>query len=55
VGRTEKVPLNDDIILGKARSADYPALLSEVLDGLLSMAQNKWEDLGRELAVEGGD
>jgi hypothetical protein len=31
-------------------STDYPALLSEVLDGLLSMTQNNWEDLGKELA-----
>jgi hypothetical protein len=50
VGRTEMVPLNDDIILGKARSADYPALLSELLDGLLSMTESNWEELSKELA-----
>jgi hypothetical protein len=50
VGRTETVPLNDEIILGKTRSTDYPALLSEVLDGLLSMTEKNWEDLSKELA-----
>jgi hypothetical protein len=50
VGRTETVPLNDDLILGKARSTDYPALLSELLDGLLSMTESNWEDLSKELA-----
>jgi len=50
VGRTEKVPLNDEIVLGRARVADYPALLSEVLEGLLSMTESNWEDLSKELA-----
>jgi hypothetical protein len=50
VGRTEEVPLNDEIILRTARSTDYPALLSEVLEGLLSMTESNWEDLGKELA-----
>jgi hypothetical protein len=50
VGRTERVPLNDDVILGKAGSSDYPALLSEVLEGLVSMTESNWEELGRELA-----
>jgi hypothetical protein len=50
VGRTETVPLNDEVILGKARATDYPALLSELLDGLLSMTESNWEDLSKELA-----
>jgi hypothetical protein len=50
VGRTEKVPLNDEILLGKAQPTDYPALLSEVLEGLLSMTESNWEGLSRELA-----
>jgi hypothetical protein len=50
VGRTEKVPLNDEIILGNARARDYPALLSEVLEGLLSMTESNWGGLSAELA-----
>jgi hypothetical protein len=50
VGRTETVPLNDEIILGKATARDYPSLLSEVLEGLLSMTASNWEVLSRELA-----
>jgi hypothetical protein len=50
VGRTETVPLNDEIILGRARATDYPAVLSEVLDGLLSMTQTNWDELSKELA-----
>jgi hypothetical protein len=50
VGRSDKVPLNDEIVLGKARSTDYPALLSELLDGLLSMTAGNWEELSKELA-----
>ena len=50
VGRTEKVPLNDEVVLRTARSTDYPALLSEVLEGLLSMTESNWEELSRELA-----
>ena len=50
VGRTEKVPLSENIILGKAASTDYPALLSEILEGLLSMTAGNWEDLSKELA-----
>jgi hypothetical protein len=48
--RTEKVPLNDEIILRTARSTDYPALLSEVLEEFLSMTVNNWEELSEELA-----
>jgi hypothetical protein len=50
IGRAEKVPLNENIMLGKAASTDYPELLSDVLDGLLSMTAGNWEDLSRELA-----
>lgn len=41
VGRQETVPLNDKVLLERASSADYPALLSDVLDGLLSMTEEK--------------
>jgi hypothetical protein len=50
VGRRETVMLNEDIISGKAPSAERPELLSEVLDGLLSMTEGNWQDLSTELA-----
>ena len=34
---------------GRARSTDYPALLSEMLDGLLSKTEGNWEELSKEL------
>ena len=50
VGRTDTVRLNENIILGKAESMDHPGLLSDLLDGLLSMTAGNWEDLSAELA-----
>jgi len=50
VGRTDTVRLNENIILGKAESTDHPGLLSDLLDGLLSMTAGNWEDLSAELA-----
>jgi hypothetical protein len=46
----EKVALNENIVLGKAASVDYPRLLSDVVEGLLSMTASNWQDLSRELA-----
>jgi len=50
VGRSEKVPLNDSILLEKGSSVDYPGLLSDVLDGLLSMTDENWEQETQALA-----
>jgi hypothetical protein len=50
VGRKKTVPLNDSILHEKADTTDYPALLSDVLDGLLSMTETNWQDLAEELA-----
>ncbi len=50
VGRKETMPLNDAILHENADTTDYPALLSDVLDGLLSMTQTNWHDLAEELA-----
>ena len=50
VGRKETMPLNDAILHEKADTTDYPALLSDVLDGLLSMTETNWQDLAEELA-----
>ena len=50
VGRKETLQLHDSILLGKAEATDYPGLLSDVLDGLLSMTEDNWQDLCEELA-----
>jgi hypothetical protein len=50
IGRTGKVPLNDAILHEKTSNANYPALLSDVLDGLLSMTGNNWQDICDELS-----
>jgi molybdenum-dependent DNA-binding transcriptional regulator ModE len=50
VGKTETVPLNEQVLLEKTKSQDQPELLSEVLDGLLSMTEGNWESLSKELA-----
>ena len=50
VGRKETLPLNDAILHEKADTTDYPGLLSDVLDGLLSMTEDNWQDLCQELA-----
>lgn len=50
VGRKETLPLNDAILHEKAVTTDYPGLLSDVLDGLLSMTETNWPDLCAELA-----
>ena len=50
VGRKQTVPLNDAILHATAGATDYPGLLSDVLDGLLSMTADNWPDLCAELA-----
>ena len=50
VGRKERLPLNDAIVHERAETADYPGLLSDVLDGLLSMTEENWADRCEELA-----
>jgi hypothetical protein len=50
VGRREKVPLNDAILHERAQSVDYPGLLSDVLDGLLSVNEENWDERCQELA-----
>jgi hypothetical protein len=51
VGRKGNVPLHDSILLGQAQATDYPGLLSDILDGLLSMTEDNWQDLCEELAT----
>lgn len=50
VGRKEKVPLNDAIVHERARTVDFPGLLADVLDGLLSMTDENWADECEKLA-----
>jgi hypothetical protein len=50
VGRKETIPLNDAVLHEKADTTDYPALLSDVPDGLLSMTETNWQDLAEDLA-----
>jgi hypothetical protein len=50
VGRRERVVLNESVLLEKASSVDYPGLLADVLDGLLSMTQENWKERCEELA-----
>ncbi len=50
VGRKETLPLNEAILHEKAETTDYPGLLSDVLDGLLSMTADNWQELCGELA-----
>jgi hypothetical protein len=49
VGRRQTVPLNENILLQKADSTDYPALLSDMLDALLSMTDENWRQQCEDL------
>jgi hypothetical protein len=51
VGRTEELPLNDAILHERGETTDYPGLLSDVLDGLLSMTTENWQEQSEELAA----
>lgn len=50
VGRRERLRLNEAIIHEQAQAVDYPGLLSDVLDGLVSMTEENWEERCEELA-----
>ena len=50
VGRKEELPLNDAILNERADTTDYPGLLADVLDGLLSMTAENWQEHADELA-----
>ena len=43
VGRKTKVPLNDAILHEKAVTTDFPGLIADVFDDLLSMSGDNWE------------
>jgi hypothetical protein len=44
------VPFNENMLLEKSSSTDYPGLLSDVLDGLLEMTEDNWQERCEELA-----
>lgn len=50
VGRCQEVALNDSILLERTKTVDHPALLSDLLDGLLSMTEGNWADKAEALA-----
>lgn len=49
VGRKETVPLNHDVLLGRADSVDYPGLLSDVLEKVTEMTGGNWQEKAGEL------
>jgi len=50
IGRASTVPLNDAVLTERADTVDYPGIISDVLDGILSMTDANWEDKAQELA-----
>ena len=51
MGHKECVPLNESIVQGTAPNTDYAGLLSDVLDELLSMNQDNWDEKAESLAT----
>jgi hypothetical protein len=47
---TGTVPLNEAALAGQSSNMDYGALLADVLDGLLVMTEENWEEKREELA-----
>jgi hypothetical protein len=50
VGRRETVRLNEAIFAAQTPSTDYAGLLTDVLEHLLDMTDDNWEERSRELA-----
>jgi hypothetical protein len=50
VGRRETVRLNEAIFAARTPSTDYAGLLSDVLEHLLEMTEENWEERSRDLA-----
>ena len=49
VGRRETVPLNDNLLLGRAECVDYPGLLADVLEKVTEMTGDNWREKTEEL------
>jgi hypothetical protein len=51
IGHRGTVPLNESITRGTAASTDFPGLLADVLDEVLSMDEQSWEEKADTLAT----
>jgi hypothetical protein len=49
VGRQETVALNDNVLLGKAETGDYPGLIADVLEKVTEMTGDNWREKAEEL------
>jgi hypothetical protein len=49
VGRQETVPLNDKVLLGLAKSTDYPGMVADVLEKVTEMTGDNWQEKAEEL------
>jgi hypothetical protein len=49
VGRKETVPLNDQVLHGKADRTDYPGLIADVLEKVTEMTGENWRKKAGEL------
>ena len=49
VGRKETVVLNDQVLLGQAKNADYPELVADVLEKVTEMTGDNWQEKAEEL------
>jgi hypothetical protein len=51
IGPHGTVPLNESITRGTAASTDFPGLLADVLDEVLSMDEQNWDEKAATLAT----
>jgi hypothetical protein len=49
VGRKETVVLNDNVLLGQAKNAEYPELIADVLEKVTEMTGDNWMEKAGEL------
>jgi hypothetical protein len=49
VGRKETVVLNDDVLLGRTASEDYPEVIADVLEKVTDMTGENWREKAEEL------
>ncbi len=49
VGRKETVALNDNVLLGKAATEDYPGVVADVLEKVTEMTGDNWQEKAEEL------
>ncbi len=49
MGRKETVALNDNVLLGKTDTEDYPGLIAGVLEKVTEMTGENWQEKAEEL------